>query len=88
MRLLKEIPENVKELVGNANCKHNWKQRLSALETLRKYDCHQSRDVTTRLALHDKVYKVKEEAFRAAKALGIEKNSNPISLVITRYCNT
>jgi len=80
MTLLKETPENVKELVKNAGCKHNWKQRLSALEVLRKYDCPQSRDVITRLALHDKVYKVKKVAFEAAQALGIKKNDKPIRL--------
>lgn len=47
---------------------------------LRKYDCQQSHDVITRLALHDRVYKVKEEAFRAAQALGITKNGTPIKL--------
>ena len=30
--------------------------------------------------MHDKVYKVKEEAFRAAQAFGITKNGKPIFL--------
>jgi hypothetical protein len=80
MTFIKETPSNIDELVKNANCKHSWKTRLSALEELRKYDCQKSIDVITRLALHDKVYKVKEEAFRAAQALGITKNGNPIRL--------
>jgi hypothetical protein len=66
--------------VENANRKHSWKTRLSALNELRKYDCPQSRDVIIRLALHDKVYQVKEEAFRAAQALGLTKNGKPIQL--------
>lgn len=66
MNFIKKTPTNIDELVKNANCKHSWETRLSALEELKKYDCQQSRDVITRLALHDKVYKVKEEAFRAA----------------------
>ncbi len=80
MALLKETPNNIDQLVKQAGLKHDWKARLSALSELRKYDCRQSRDVILRLALHDKVYKVKEEAFRATKALGIEKNGKPIKL--------
>ncbi len=80
MALLKEIPNNINELVKEAGLEHDWKARLSALDELRKYDCPQSRDVILRLALHDKVYKVKEEAFRAAQALGIQKNGKPIKL--------
>ena len=80
MAHIKETPANIDELVKNANCKFCWKTRLKALEEIKKYDCRQSRDVITRLALHDKVYKVKEEAFRAAQSLGITKNGNPIRL--------
>ena len=67
-------------MVKNANCKYCWKTRLSALDELRKYDCKQSRDVITRLALHDKVNKVKEEAFRATQSLNITKSGKPIRL--------
>ncbi|MFA5119424.1 MAG: HEAT repeat domain-containing protein [Candidatus Omnitrophota bacterium] len=80
MSFIMEAPENIKELVKNANCNYSWETRLAALDVLRKYDCQQSRDVITRLALHDKVYKVKKEAFLAAQALGITKNGNPIRL--------
>ncbi len=80
MSLIMETPVNIDELVKNANCKHDWKTRLSALEELKKYDCQKSRDVITRLALHDKVFKVKEEAVRAAQALDITKNGKAISL--------
>ncbi|MBV6449024.1 HEAT repeat domain-containing protein [Nitrosomonas sp.] len=80
MTINKETPSNIAELVADANCKHSWKTRLAALEGLKKYDCQQSRDVITRLALHDKVYKVKEEAFRAAQTLEITKNGHPITL--------
>ena len=58
----------------------SWKIRLAALNELKQYDCQQSRDVIIRLALHDKVYKVKEEAFRAAQAMGITYRGNPIRL--------
>lgn len=80
MSLIMEAPVNIDELVKDANCKYCWKTRLSALDELRKYDCKQSRDVITRLALHDKVYKVKEEAFRATQSLNITKNGKPILL--------
>ncbi|MDP5211949.1 HEAT repeat domain-containing protein [Pseudoalteromonas tunicata] len=80
MALIMETPANIEDLIKNANCKHCWKTRFSALEELRKYDCQQSRDVITRLALHDKVFKVKEEAVRVTQAFGITKNGKPISL--------
>ena len=78
MSFIMETPKNIEDLVKDANRKHSWKIRLSALNELKKYDCRQSRDVITRLALHDRVYKVKEEAFRAAQALRITKNGKPI----------
>lgn len=80
MDFIKKTPSNIDLLVADANRKYCWKTRLSALEELRKYDCQQSRDVITRLALHDRVYKIKEEAFRAAQALGIKKDGTPIRL--------
>lgn len=39
MTFIKEVPENIDELVKDANRKHSWKTRLSALNELRKYDC-------------------------------------------------
>ena len=80
MTISKETPINIAELVADANRNHSWKTRLAALEELKKYDCQQSRDVITRLALHDKVYKIKREAFLVAQALGITKNGRPITL--------
>ncbi|MEQ4510575.1 hypothetical protein [Dickeya zeae] len=32
------------------------------------------------MAFHDKVFKIKEEAFRVAQSLGLTKNGKPISL--------
>ncbi len=80
MALLKETPDNIDQLLKKAALTNDWKARLLALNELKKYDCPQSRDVISRLALYDKVYKIKEEAFKAAKALGIEKNGKPIKL--------
>lgn len=80
MDFIMETPQNVKELVRKANDKTSWKVRLEALNELKKYDCAQTRDVVLRLALHDKVFGVKEEALRAAQALSIKKNGKPIFL--------
>lgn len=80
MTFIKETPAHIDELKRKANNKCNWKDRLYAVNELKKYDCQISRDIITRLALHDKVWKVKEEAFRAAQALGINKNGKPIFL--------
>lgn len=76
----KETPSNINDLVKMAGDKTNWKRRLEAVNELKKWDCRQSRDVLTRLALHDKVYKVMEQAFRATQALHITKNGKPIYL--------
>lgn len=80
MALLHETPDNINELLKQAALTSDYKARLKALNELKKYDCTQSRDVILRLALHDKVFKIKQEAFRAAKTLGIEKNGKPIKL--------
>ncbi|MFT5661864.1 MAG: hypothetical protein ACI9TV_002511 [Sulfurimonas sp.] len=80
MTLLKETPENIEQLVKQAGLTNDWKARLSALDELKKYDCPQSRDVILSLALHDRVYKVKEAAFKATKVLGIQRNGKPIAL--------
>ena len=78
--MISAIPENIDELKKKANNKHNWHDRLESVETLKNYDCIQSRDILTRLALHDPVFKVKEKAFRAAQALSVSKNGKPIYL--------
>lgn len=76
----KEIPNNIRELVKMANNKADHKTRLEALEILKNYDCQQTRDIVTNLTLHDKVFKVKEEAFRIAQKLDIKKNGKAIYL--------
>jgi len=77
----KQTPTNIDDLVKMAGVKTNWGKRLEAINELKKSDCQQSRDVLIRLALHDRIYKVMEEAFRAAQAIGITtKNGKPIYL--------
>lgn len=80
MEMRKETPQNIDQLVKDANRKTSWKARLAAINELRQYDCQQSRDVMTRLALHDKVYEVKEEAFRAAQSFEVMIKGQPIHL--------
>lgn len=76
----KETPANINDLVKMAGDKTNWRRRLEAVQELKKWDCQQSRDVLTRLALHDLVFKVKEEALRATQPFGIVKNGKPLKL--------
>lgn len=80
MSIKNEIPTNITQLVKDANEKNSWRIRLSALNELCQYDCQQSRDVIIRLALHDKVYKVKHKAFTIAQAMGITYKGQPIRL--------
>ncbi len=80
MALLKETPENIDELLKQAALTSDYKARLTALKELSKYDCPESQDAILRLALHDKVFKVKEVAFKAAKVLGIKKNGKDLKL--------
>lgn len=75
-----DTPPNIKELIEKAGNKADWKERFGAVQELRMWKCQQSIDVITRIALHDKVFKVKEEAFRAAQAFGISKGGRPLSL--------
>ncbi|CCO11304.2 putative uncharacterized protein [Carnobacterium maltaromaticum LMA28] len=80
MEFIMETPINIDELVRKAGDLNEWENRLSAVHELGKYDCQQSRDVLVRLALHDKVFGVKEAAFRYAQGLGIYKNGKPLTL--------
>lgn len=78
--MIKGAPKNIEELKQMANNQYSWRDRMVAIEQLKKYDCQQSRDILTRLAIHDAVFKVKEAAFRAAQGMGITKNGKPLYL--------
>ena len=80
MSVKHETPANITQLVKDANNNVSWRIRLAALNELSQYDCQQSRDVIIRLALHDKVYKVKHKAFSIAQAMGITYKGQPIRL--------
>ncbi|MEK5207496.1 HEAT repeat domain-containing protein [Psychrobacillus sp. FSL H8-0510] len=71
---------NIDALVKQANDKNSWENRLAALKGISEIDCHQRKDVVTRLAIHDKVFAVKEEACRIANKLNITKNGKVIRL--------
>lgn len=71
---------DIETLKKMANNKQNWRERLEAVEILKNINCQQSRDIITRLAIHDPVFKVKETAFRAAQSFGIKKNGKDIYL--------
>ncbi|MFT9076762.1 HEAT repeat domain-containing protein [Ethanoligenens sp.] len=76
----KETPLNIEDLKRMANNQNSWRERLSAVNELKEYDCQQSRDILARLAIHDIVFTVKEAAFMATQALGVTKGGQPIYL--------
>lgn len=78
--MINETPRNIEELKRKARNKASWRDRLSAVNELKNFDCPQSRDILSRLAIHDLVFAVKEAAFRAAQSMGVQKNGKPIFL--------
>ena len=74
------IPDNIEELKKKANDKTSYRTRLEAIDELKKYDCQESRDILTRLALHDLIYEVRIQAFRAAQAMNVTIKGQPIRL--------
>lgn len=78
--MIKDVPGNIEELKRKANNQNSWRERLEAVNELKKYDCPQSRDILTRLAIHDIVFTVKEAAFRGTQALGVSKGGKPLYL--------
>ena len=78
--MIQETPANIEELKRKANNQNSWRERLEAVNELKNFDCQQSRDILTRLAIHDVVFTVKEAAFRATQAMGVTKSGKPIFL--------
>ena len=54
--MIKETPRNIEELKKKANNKNSWRERLSAVNVLKEYDCNQSKDILARLAINDPVF--------------------------------
>lgn len=69
--------EEIKRLARN-NC--SWQDRLKAVNYLKGNDSQVAKDILTRLAIHDPVYKVKEAAFRAAQELKVVYGGKSIHL--------
>ncbi|MGM9935268.1 hypothetical protein [uncultured Clostridium sp.] len=46
--------------------KLSWKERMDVVHKTKKYDCQEVRDVLLDMALHDRVFTVKKEAYKAA----------------------
>lgn len=80
MKIIEMEPENIDELKAKANTKDDWKVRLEAVNELAQYDCQKSRHILTKLATSDRVFAVKEAAFKAAQAMGITEKGKPLEL--------
>ena len=74
------MDEIIEKIIKNAKDKTNWKNRMDAIDKMRNYDFPQKRDLIMQMAIHDKVFKVPEKAFRLAQSLGYEKSGKPIFL--------
>lgn len=78
MTIIQAEPANIEELKIKANTKNNWKLRLEAVTELANYDCQKSRYILTKLASSDRVFAVKDAAFKAASAMGVTKKGLPL----------
>lgn len=75
-----ESSSEVKKIITMANDRTNWKKRFDAIHKMKKNDCDEVREILIRLALSDRVYKVKKEAYKVANELNIKQNEKPIYL--------
>lgn len=67
-------------LVKKTGNKNNWRARIEALEELQEHICPRANDVIIRLALHDKVFSVKNKAFLLAQSRKLKKSGKDIRL--------
>jgi len=68
------------QIVKDAKNKKCYKTRLEALKSLKKYDCQISNDIILKLAQTDRVFVVKEAAFRIAESRSLTKGGKPLML--------
>lgn len=81
MNSIKKKPDNMKQLMKMADNKVDWKMRMEAVHKMRKYDCEEVRNKLLILALHDRVFIVKKEAYKAALSLNVKlPNGKPLFL--------
>lgn len=63
-------PPNYEELKRKANDKVSWRNRLEAVEELKKWKCRESIDILWRRMMSDNVRIVQESAFRGLQRFG------------------
>lgn len=82
--------QTVSEWIGQARDRSSWETRLNAVKELEKYDTPKAHDTIISLALHDRVYAVKEEAVNIANRLNLKKDGQKITLSKknTKYKNS
>ena len=68
------------QIVKNAKNKKCYKTRLEALKELSKLKNQIADDIILKLALTDRVFIVKETAFRMAESRGLSKGGKPLML--------
>lgn len=80
----------ITELIGQARDRSSWETRLHAVKELAQYDTPKVRDTIISLALHDRVYAVKEEAGSIANKLGYKKDGQKVVVTKkdTKYKNS
>lgn len=71
---------DLEKLIELSRDKSNYKNRLAAVEGLGKLNVQQSKDIIVNLAIHDRVFAVKEAAFKMAQKNGYTKQGKPIRL--------
>lgn len=69
-----------KELEKMAHDKTNWKHRLEALREIKRINSEKAISIITEMALHDRVFTVKKEAYKTALKMEIQVNGKPIFL--------
>ncbi len=80
MNTAKKTNYKITKLIKMADNKLSWKERMDAVHKMKKYDCQEVRDVLIDIALHDRVFIVKKEAYKAAKELNLSFNGRPLFL--------
>ncbi|WP_342528249.1 HEAT repeat domain-containing protein [Chryseomicrobium sp. FSL W7-1435] len=80
----------ISDLIKDARDRSSWETRLNAVKELENYDTPKTHDVIISLALHDRVYAVKEEAASIANRLGLKKDGQKIVVTKkdTKYKNS
>lgn len=68
------------QIVKNVKNKKSYKIRLEALKELSKLDNQIANDIILKVAQTDRVFIVKETAFRIAESKGLSKGAKPLML--------